>query len=232
MNVTALVPHIAFESIFETLKKLNHYHLSCFKQGEFKDVCPARLFLKTGRCLEGFIVDFNDTTIVMVTSQNLVDENLRVTQTSVSAIEGVELDQFEKVFDLFNDKKMQIGIGEIPTMLSIKKMIALLSDEPKNSHLLNIEMSVDYDGFKANDKGIWALHQFTSNLSKFVQLDGVDEDFVSAFSEAIDKIKIVPDLHQQISLNRRILTITVNITKGLQGVPSEKMLYDYLVEQL
>lgn len=234
MDIEDLIPHIEFKSILNTLELLKNYHLKASHNGSLREACPARLLFSTGRVFEGYIVDIKNefNTIVMVDLNGVASDELRVSLLSASGIEAVEFDQFEKVYQLFSDNDLLEGIGEAPSILSLKKEFEHAKTLFNDSVFSATIFDIPFEDFRDNAIASWSLKELVQLLENFIEREDLDNDFKTAFVDSIDKINVVKADKKTLSVNDRTLQISLNVSRGKQGVPSSDELYTFLYDNL
>ncbi|VAW84195.1 hypothetical protein MNBD_GAMMA16-60 [hydrothermal vent metagenome] len=236
MQIKDLIPHIEFKGVTKTLESLAAYHMEASRKGNLYNTCPARFYLRSGRIIEGYIVNYkrktdNDVVAFVVqplSSEPCAGQSMGVSVIEASSIEGIDFDRFEKVYQLFSSNDLLEGLGEPPSILSLKKEfenLKLIFDE---NLAADISFKIDFEDFRDNDKGCWALKEMIKNFKQLIDCDEIDDDFKSAFRDGVQVIHVVNAEKKNFTLTNQNLQLSIDTSIGIQGVPTSSHMYQYL----
>jgi len=236
VQIKDVISKIEFKNISETLRSLCAYHTELSSRGELNNACPVKIFLKTGRTSVGFILNYTpeSRSLVLVNNANLTATSSGLSILDVSSIEGVELDQFEKVYQFFPSTDVLEGIGDPPTIFGLEKDAAKLKTIAEKNLFSDLDIVIDREEFKNDEttKSGWALNEAIKNLRSLVEYKEFDDEFESEFVSSVEKLHIVSAKEENISLENKTLLLSLNCSQGIQGVPSASEIFDFLYNNL
>jgi hypothetical protein len=232
MQMLDILPHLNFTSISEAINLIRPQHIEAIKNKDLKSTTTVRIFLNSGRSLEGYILDTdgNSSHSLTLIEGDAAMDDVSVSLVNISDIESFEFTQMSKVYQLFAGDKLYEGLGEPPTKLNLKKEHEAVINKFKEGPFSGVAVDINIEDFLKADaqKAGWSVIEIFKSLTSFLEHKDIDEDFVSAFKEKVDTITIVNSEQQKLALSGEKFEISIDTSKGIQGAPKSNNIYDYL----
>ncbi|WP_179376026.1 hypothetical protein [Winogradskyella wichelsiae] len=180
----------------------------------------------------GFFVN-HDAEKKVVLLCDIYDRDAQFQYIEVNSISSISLSNINKYGYLLSDGKIPFvpSADEIPTVLQLKKDIKALELEVKA--VLEKEISIVYihEGTPEDLDKFYAL-KIVSLLKETLSSIAADNLAKEAFSESISTINFNLGSENKSSLEKDVLSITVDTSKGLKSFPKAKELQTQIEKQL
>ncbi|WP_179317810.1 hypothetical protein [Winogradskyella undariae] len=180
----------------------------------------------------GFFVN-HDAEKKVVLLCDIYDRDAQFQYIEVNSISSISLSNINKYGYLLSDGKIPFvpSADEIPTVLQLKKDIKALELEVKA--VLEKEISIVYihEG-TPEDLDKFYASKIVSLLKETLSSIAADNLAKEAFSESISTINFNLGSENKSSLEKDVLSITVDTSKGLKSFPKAKGLQTQIEKQL
>jgi len=172
----------------------------------------------------GFFVN-HDAEKKVVLLCDIYDRDAQFQYIEVNSISSISLSNINKYGYLLSDGKIPFvpSADEIPTVLQLKKDIKALELEVKAVLEKEISIAYTYEGTPEDLDKFYASKIVTLLKETFSKI-GADNLAKEAFTEAITAVNFNLGVENKSALEKDVLSITVDTSKGLKTFPKAKVL--------
>ncbi|WP_159023682.1 hypothetical protein [Formosa sp. L2A11] len=180
----------------------------------------------------GFFVT-HDKEKNMILLCDMYDRKSQFQYIESGSISSISISNIDKYGYLLSDGKIPFTphASEIPTVLQLKKDVKALELELKDALEKEITISYVYEGI-SEDLDKYYVSKVLSILKETLSNIAADNLAKEAFTEVIETVNFNLGTENKTTLENEVISITVDISKGLKSFPKVKELQAQIEEQL